>query len=305
MAGGKHSDIARNAGDKLLAWDSEEGEEPVPEVEEEEKGREKVVKDKAITEKNCFDLAARAVDTLRQTAKDSSEPAQKEASAAISMSKLSTSCAGDPIEELLTTIPSGSTLYAYKSGSQCSPDAATKHGMSSSSAAGELPPFRQNSLQSALLNENGTGHITLPSISEQFGDINHLAEAAAAEDSAFSKFPPSRPPPPGSAVPGDGSPGKSPNKAFRQELPSLGRRHLEFNPKSHRKPSQTNEPQHSSTGDGYRSNPETPSTDQSGSTPPTITIDRMSIDDITNPQIGGFQCTYPGCTVQPFKTPVR
>jgi hypothetical protein len=30
----------------------------------------------------------------------------------------------------------------------------------------------------------------------------------------------------------------------------------------------------------------------------------MSIDGITNPQIGGFQCTYPGCTAQPFQTQV-
>jgi hypothetical protein len=58
MAGGKHSDIARDAGDKPLASDNEEGEEPVKEtevaimvVEEEE-----VVEDEAITEKNCLIL---------------------------------------------------------------------------------------------------------------------------------------------------------------------------------------------------------------------------------------------------------
>ncbi|PSS18594.1 hypothetical protein M430DRAFT_101450 [Amorphotheca resinae ATCC 22711] len=33
-----------------------------------------------------------------------------------------------------------------------------------------------------------------------------------------------------------------------------------------------------------------------------MAIDRMSIDGITNPQVGGYQCTYPGCTAQPFQT---
>jgi len=53
------------------------------------------------------------------------------------------------------------------------------------------------------------------------------------------------------------------------------------------------------------SNAETPSTDQSASTPATMAIDRMSIDGITNPQIGGYQCTYPGCLAAPFQTQVR
>jgi hypothetical protein len=35
-----------------------------------------------------------------------------------------------------------------------------------------------------------------------------------------------------------------------------------------------------------------------------MAIDRMSIDGITNPQIGGYQCTYPGCTAQAFQTQV-
>jgi hypothetical protein len=312
MAGGQHSDIARAAGDKPLASDTEEGEEPVKGtevaimvVEEEEEGQEEVVEDEAIPEKNGFDLAALAADALRQTAKVSSELAQKEASAASSIPKLSTSCAGDPMEALMPTTPSISTLYADKSGSQSSLDAAIKHEMSGSPAVGELPPIRQHSPQSALLKENGTGHVTLPSISEQLGDINHLTAAAAAEDSAASKFPPSRPPPRFSAVLGDTSLGKLPKKTFRRELPSLGRGHLDFNVKSHRKLSQTDELQHSSTSDYCASDPETPITDQSGSTPAAMAIDRMSIDGITNPQIRAFQCTYPGCIAQPFQTQVR
>jgi hypothetical protein len=209
------------------------------------------------------------------------------------------------MEGLKRTIPSISSLYVDGPGSQSLPDTVIKHEMSGSPAAGELPPIRQHSPQSALSNGNGTGHITLPSISDQLGDINHLTEAAAAGDSAFSQSPPARPPPRFSAVPGHGSPPKSPNDAFRRELPSPGRGHFYFNANSHRRLSQTDAQQYSSAGDYSSSNTETPSTDQSGSTPATMAIDRMSIDGITNPQIGGFQCNYPGCTAQPFQTQVR
>ena len=33
-------------------------------------------------------------------------------------------------------------------------------------------------------------------------------------------------------------------------------------------------------------------------------LNRMSVDGTTNPQIGGFICTYPSCTAQPFQTQV-
>jgi hypothetical protein len=33
-------------------------------------------------------------------------------------------------------------------------------------------------------------------------------------------------------------------------------------------------------------------------------LNRMSVDGITNPQIGGFICTFPGCAAQPFQTQV-
>jgi hypothetical protein len=69
-----------------------------------------------------------------------------------------------------------------------------------------------------------------------------------------------------------------------------------------RRPSQVDTPQYA---DYSSSNTETPSTDHSVSTPAmAMGIDRMSIDNMTNPQIGGFQCTYPGCTAQPFQTQV-
>jgi len=300
MAGGKHSDIARDAGDKPLASDNEE-EEPLKGTEVEIM----VEKDEANPEKNGIELAALAVDRLRQAAKDPSDPAAKDPTPASTIPKLGIPSAGEPMEGMKPTIPSITTLYVDGSGSKSAPDTAIKHEMSGSPAAGELPPIRQHSPKSALSNGNGTGHITLPSISDQLGDINHLTEAAAVGDSAFSQSPPARPPPRFSAVPGHGSPPKSPNDAFRRELPSPGRGHFYFNASNHRRPSQTDGPQYSNAGDYSSSNTETPSTDQSGSTPATMAIDRMSIDGITNPQIGGFQCTYPGCTAQPFQTQVR
>lgn len=298
MAGGQHLDVARDAGDKPLASDIEEGEESVKGTEVSISTEE--VKDEDIPKENGINLAALAADALRHSAKSTSESAEKEAASSSFFPKLGASCAGEPMEGMKTTIPSISTLYVDGTGSKSSPDITVKHEMSGAPAAGELPPIRQHSPKSALSNGNGTSHITLPSISDQLGDINHLAEAAG--DSAFSQSPPARPPPRFSAVPGHGSPPKSPNDAFRRELPSPGRGHFYFNANSHRRLSQNDGQHYSSSGDYSSSNTETPSTDQSGSTPATVAIDRMSIDGITNPQIGGFQCTYPGCTAQPFQT---
>ncbi|KAE9374285.1 hypothetical protein N431DRAFT_556628 [Stipitochalara longipes BDJ] len=104
-----------------------------------------------------------------------------------------------------------------------------------------------------------------------------------------------------STIPGHGSPPKSPD-AFRRELPSPGRGHSFINANSHRRLSQNDSTQYSSPGNYSSSNIETPSTDASGSTPTAMAIDRMTIDGPTNPQIGAFHCTYPGCTASPFQT---
>lgn len=296
MAGGNHSDIARAAGDKPLASDNEEGDEPVKGTKVEVSVGEE--KKEAWPEENGIALAALAADALRQTAKDLSEPAPKEATPG--GIRLSVASSGESTEGLKPTIPSIITLYVDPPGAKPSSDTTIKHEISGPPTAGELPPIRQHSPKSAMSNGTGASQITLPSISDQLGDINILAEAAPAGDSAFSQSPPARPPPRFPTAPGHGSPPKSPNDAYRRELPSPGR--FYFNASSHRRPSQPDGPQYSSAGDYSSSNTETPSTDQSISTPATVGIDRMSIDGITNPQIGGFQCTYPGCTAQPFQT---
>jgi len=173
------------------------------------------------------------------------------------------------------------------------------------SPANELPPIRQHSPKSGLFNSTGAGLAILPSISDQLGDLNRLAEAAVASVSAFSQSPTGRPPPRPSVVPGQGSPPKSPNDTVRRELPSPGRHAVlyDYNASSHRRASQSDSPQYASAWDYSSRNTETPSTDQSASTPATA-VDRMSIDGITNPQISGFQCPFPGCTAQPFQTQV-
>ena len=294
MDGGKNPEIARNAGNQPLASDDEEGDGSVRGVEIE-----------VTTEKEDLDLTALAANALRAHEEGTSLPTLKPNST----KNGSPSIDAPPSEPhqmdgVKPTIPSITATYVDDPHSQSSPDAAVKPEIKAS-PAGELPPIRQHSPKSTLSNGNGTGPITLPSISDQLGDLNHLADAAATGETTFSQSPPARPPPRFSAVPGQGSPPKSPNDAFRRELPSPGRgtSHYYFNANSHRRPSQTEGPQYSSAGDYSSSNTETPSTDQSGSTP-AMAIDRMSIDGITNPQIGGFQCNYPGCTAQPFQTQV-
>ncbi|KAH8658749.1 hypothetical protein BGZ60DRAFT_126181 [Tricladium varicosporioides] len=198
----------------------------------------------------------------------------------------------DQMDDVKPTIPAMNTIrYIESPHSHSSPDVAKPE--IKSPGIGELPPIRHRSPHSGLLNGN-SGPITLPSISDQLGDISHIPEPVPQGESPYAQSPPGRPP----LRFGHGSPPKSPNDTFRRELPSPGRGAF-FNYNTHRRPSQSEGIQYSSAGDYSSSNTETPSTDQSGATP---AIDRMSIDGITNPQIGGFQCTYPGCTAQPFQT---
>lgn len=162
--------------------------------------------------------------------------------------------------------------------------------------------------------EKGNG-LTLPSISSQLGDLGdlkHLAEAATATVDNVANgvhrpsFSSQSPPQPHlfqvrdsvhqPVAHGHASP------SIRREIPSPGRGVNQYY-YAPRRPSQASEgPPYSTPADYTSSATETPSTDQS--TPGGIPagIDRMSIDGITNPQIGGFQCAYQGCTAQPFQT---
>ncbi|KFY51713.1 hypothetical protein V497_08924 [Pseudogymnoascus sp. VKM F-4516 (FW-969)] len=161
-----------------------------------------------------------------------------------------------------------------------------------------LAPIQESSPKAEKL-----ANVTLPSISSQLGnidDLKHLAEAATAVDtvstnghraSISSQSPPQPPlfrvgePPHHHATSqAHTSPTPiSPREAFRNiPSPILPSGSYYYNPR-----------RQSQVSDGLP---------YAGGADFTAGIDRMSIDGITNPLVGGFQCTYPGCTAQPFQT---
>jgi hypothetical protein len=233
-------------------------------------------------------LAAQAVEAMRNIPKSRS-PSPK---------PVETRCKQPPLEVRrvsqssvaeVRTIPS---IFVASNRPRSPPETAARLEPQSPGSE-ELPPIRQGP-DSPMANGNASA-ITLPSISASLAQIADVVPG-------FGHSPPGhgRPPPMFNAVPGHGSPPRSPIDTFRRELPSPGRRYYPYS--DHRRPSNSEGIQYSSANDYSSSNTETPSTEASVATP---AIDRMSIDGITNPQIGGFQCTYPGCTAQPFQTQVR
>lgn len=326
MADGRAPDIAWRAGNELLAADPDDDDDPAMngsnhvevevEVDEVGMGTETGVGgevggeavrggecDSARTEreKEAMEndglalVAAQAVDALMKA--QGASPPQKQI--AMSKSPRGGGELADEARSAISPIPPRTAAHLDGSRSPLSPESAAQSDVQTS-AAGELPPIRQLSSNTGLINGSG-GPITLPSITAQLGDINHLPEPPSAGESPYAQSPPARPPPLFAAAPSHGSPPKSPNDTFRRELPSPGRAPFFNYNNAHRRPSQSEAIHYSSAGDYSSANTETPSTDQSGATP---AIDRMSIDGITNPQIGGFQCTHPGCTAQPFQTQV-
>ncbi|TVY68726.1 Metallothionein expression activator [Lachnellula suecica] len=314
MGGGKYSETARKAGNEPLASDPEDEETTMNGTHVEFNG-EKAESEQETTEKDGGDkeglekegrekddlasVAARAMNIV-WTAKGNSPPTPTQATLATKPDESKSDARrteGEPMEDVKPTIPSITATLVDPARSLSSPEAVK---LELKPPVGELPPIRHSSPRSALSNGNG-GPITLPSITDQLGDISHIPDPVPSGNSPFAQSPPGRPPPQFAAVPGHGSPPKSPNE-YRRELPSPGRGAFYGfgpGPAPLRRQSQTEGHQYSSAGEYSSSNTETPSTDQSGATP---AIDRMSIDGITNPQIGGFQCTYPGCTAQPFQT---
>jgi hypothetical protein len=324
MGGGKYSETARKAGNEPLASDPEEEDtamngthvdvnaekaeaEKMDTTEKDSEDKETGGKDGAEND-DLSSVAARAMNVYMTAQGSSVSPPTPTHTTPVPKNDApkpdERRTEEESMEGIKTTIPSITATLVDGAAARAhpSPEATVKLEIKAPGPR-ELPPIRHNSPHSALSNGNG-GPITLPSISDQLGDISHIPEPVPAVNSPFAQSPPGRPPPQFAAVPGHGSPPKSPNE-FRRELPSPGRSAFHnFGPGSapYRRQSQPEGHQYSSAGDYSSSNTETPSTDQSGATP---AIDRMSIDGITNPQIGGFQCTYPGCTAQPFQTQVN
>ncbi|KAI1423807.1 hypothetical protein F5Y12DRAFT_755424 [Xylaria sp. FL1777] len=164
---------------------------------------------------------------------------------------------------------------------------------------GELAP-----LQMASPRSDSSNHETLPSIRSQFFEQLHSSPKDLAMRSSphFPQSPPTGPSRLGTIPGNHASPPISPNEAYRNSIPSPANTLPALSPYPY--PSTNN----------HHQSP--PGPDYSGSgaklerssinqilTPPTDRIaDRMSIDSMTNPQIGQFICTFQGCTAQPFQT---
>ncbi|KAI1369095.1 hypothetical protein F5Y08DRAFT_325512 [Xylaria arbuscula] len=165
---------------------------------------------------------------------------------------------------------------------------------------GELAP-----LQIASPRSDSSNHETLPSIRSQFFEQLHSPpkDLAMRTSPHFPHSPPTGPPRLGAITGSHTSPPISPNEAYRHSIPSPANTLPALSPYPY---SGTNSSNHHS--------PQGPDYGGSGAkldrssinqilTPPTDRIaDRMSIDSMTNPQVGQFICTFQGCNAQPFQT---
>jgi hypothetical protein len=303
LGGGKALEVARTAGTQLLASDDNMSD-----------GSQKGVEISAMAKTgHPNELAALAAGALKVHAAHAAT-APTEATAPVSEDiNLQRILNGHDSKAPTDTLPAMKAEPSDETILHLSPNLSTTKG------GDELAPIQEQSPKSEKING-----FTLPSITAQLGDLKQLAEAATAtvdKDAngahrpSFSQSPPGPPlfqVSPAIHQGGQNSPPISPNDAFHRELPSPGRGPMSaaspyFYNNNPRRPSIPSEgqPYPAATSADYSSSAtETPSTDQSGSTPAGIPagIDRMSIDEITNPQMGGFQCTYPGCSAQPFQT---
>jgi hypothetical protein len=306
LGGGKALEVARTAATQLLPADDEMD-------EQEGKGVEvSAAPTKTALATQLEALAAGALNAVKyHTAHADTAPYGPEG-AAQGDTTVAPRPNGHGAHHTSEPLPAIKSEPSDNGGRHLSPTLFNAHG------GEELAPIQEASPKSEKANE-----VTLPSIA-QLTHLKQLADVAtatsgekdlaAAHHSSIPQSPhvPSLFPLGSAAHPGPHtSPPISPNDNFRRELPSPGRAPLPAAPQYHysnpRRPSAASEAPHFPAVGPYEyssSTTETPSTDQSGSTPAGIpaAVDRMSIDGITNPQIGGFQCTYPGCSAQPFQT---
>ena len=156
---------------------------------------------------------------------------------------------------------------------------------------------------------------SLPSIRSQLGDLKSLASSADKDLPLRHghSYPPSAGTPLTRLTPLGNHPTSpiSPHDNYRRDLPSPMRPPVTAASAYYHYPNGPSPAAHPS--EYSNSNTETPNTDVSGGsglTPATsatsISLDRMSIDGITNPSgmpTGpGFMCNFQGCTAAPFQT---
>ncbi|KAM0126344.1 hypothetical protein ACHAP3_009295 [Botrytis cinerea] len=304
MGGGKRPDIARYAGNEALPSDEGEGDEsPIRGTAVEIPGRD-------IPPGTAdLDIAQKAVDMIKRTFPESRNNSLGAAGEALEANKVpangnanTNSQAQDAIDIERARLRSISHEL-YQNATVQGSGIEETHSTPPNDPGG-LPPMLHSSPQSGSTNSNGCQHIKLPSIAESLKQLveeplpnPNEASYSQSPGRSISRFPPG---------PGVASPGNSPNGLRRDIMSPSGPLFNQFSTNNSRRLSTSEGRPYGMTADySSGSNAETPSTDQSASTPATMAIDRMSIDGITNPQIGGYQCTYPGCLAAPFQTQVR
>lgn len=192
-------------------------------------------------------------------------------------------------------------------------DGRNKSSSMPTPSSGELPPMQ---IDPPRPSESNIGQ-NLPSIRSTLGDINRLpAEHSAPVDRELSarcggptqNFPRSPsigiPRLPPMSTSSHASPPISPNETYQRSLPSphslpaSSPHYYSINGIKHRPSNEY--PSSASGGDPG----DTPNTDIATYTSSTLisVADRMSIDGITNSQIGVYVCTFGGCTAPPFQT---
>ncbi|KAI0552884.1 hypothetical protein F4679DRAFT_580978 [Xylaria curta] len=173
-----------------------------------------------------------------------------------------------------------------------------------------LPPGNHGDLaplQMASPRSDSSNHETLPSIRSQLFDQLHGSptDLAVRPSSHFPHSPPTGPSRIGAIQGNHTSPPISPNE-YRNSIPSPANTLPALSPypyannnNSHQSPPG---PDYGGSGAKLERSSINSSINQI-LTPPTDRIaDRMSIDSMTNPQVGQFICTYQGCNAQPFQT---
>ncbi|KAJ2993055.1 hypothetical protein NUW58_g1963 [Xylaria curta] len=161
---------------------------------------------------------------------------------------------------------------------------------------GDLAP-----LQMASPRSDSSNHETLPSFRSQFAEISSPKDLVVRPSPHFPHSPPT-----GShlgAIPGSHtSPPISPNEPYRNSIPSPANTLPALSPYTYTTTSNNHQ---SLPGPDYNGNVaklERSSISQILTPPNDRITDRMSIDSMTNPQVGQFICNFQGCNAQPFQT---
>jgi hypothetical protein len=176
-------------------------------------------------------------------------------------------------------------------------DVTSPNGLSRDARA-PLPPIQVASPRSET-----SSHEALPSIRDHLHDqlSPPRQELPMRHGNPFPTSPPSGMPRMGSISGSHASPPISPNDALRQSVSSPTRSITVTSPYYYS--SAASSSSHQRSGADYSSNGDTPNTDHSSSAATQGSIsNRMSIDNVTNPQVGGYSCTFHGCTAPPFHT---